>query len=94
MWAIDHNPAPLASLDATTPALTPRTVDVADSSAVAALAAEIGGPEAARAAFVTRQSMGHLGRPEEIAAIVLHPASEDSDHTTGSVLITDGGMTL
>lgn len=50
--------------------------------------------EAARAAFVARQPMGRLGTPEEIAALAVHLASDESAFTTGSIFIADGGMTL
>jgi 2-keto-3-deoxy-L-fuconate dehydrogenase len=47
--------------------------------------------EAARAAFVARQPMGRLGRPEEIAALVVYLASDESSFTTGAVHVIDGG---
>lgn len=48
--------------------------------------------EAARRAFVARQPMGRIGRPEEIAALVVYLASDESSYTTGQVHIVDGGM--
>lgn len=51
-------------------------------------------PEAARAAFVDRQLMGRLGTAEEIAALAVYLASDESAYTTGSVYVADGGMTL
>lgn len=45
------------------------------------------------AAFVGRQPMGRLGRPEEIAALAVYLASDESAFTTGTVQIADGGMT-
>jgi 2-keto-3-deoxy-L-fuconate dehydrogenase len=51
-------------------------------------------PEAARRAFIARQPMGRIGRPEEIAALALFLASEDSRYMTGQALVMDGGMTL
>ncbi len=53
-----------------------------------------GGTEAARQAFVERQPMGRLGTPEEIAALCVYLASDDSAYMTGAVLTIDGGMTL
>lgn len=50
--------------------------------------------EAARKAFVSRQPMGRLGTPEEIAAIAVLLASEEARFMTGSDIIIDGGMTL
>ncbi len=51
-------------------------------------------PEEARKAFVARQPMGRLGRPEEIAAMVLFLASDDSKYMTGQAIFMDGGMKL
>ncbi len=50
--------------------------------------------EAARKAFIDRQPMGRLGRPEEIAALALYLASDESAFTTGQVHVIDGGFTL
>jgi 2-keto-3-deoxy-L-fuconate dehydrogenase len=38
--------------------------------------------------------MGRLGRPEEIAALAVYLASEESNFTTGQTHIIDGGWTL
>ena len=43
------------------------------------------------AAFVARQPMGRLGRPEEIAALAVYLASDESAFTTGTAQIIDGG---
>jgi 2-keto-3-deoxy-L-fuconate dehydrogenase len=50
--------------------------------------------DAARKAFVDRQPMGRLGRPEEIAALALYLASDESGFTTGQAHVIDGGFTL
>jgi len=50
-------------------------------------------PEAARKAFIARQPMGRLGRPEEVASFVVLLASEDSAFVTGSEFVIDGGWT-
>jgi 2-keto-3-deoxy-L-fuconate dehydrogenase len=47
--------------------------------------------EAARAAFVARQPIGRIGKPEEIAALVVYLASDESGYTTGAVHVIDGG---
>jgi 2-keto-3-deoxy-L-fuconate dehydrogenase len=47
--------------------------------------------EAARKAFVARQPMGRIGAPEEIAALVLYLASDESAYTTGVAHVIDGG---
>ena len=51
-------------------------------------------PVAARAAFVARQPMGRLGRAEEIAAMALYLASDESVFTSGAQMNVDGGMTI
>lgn len=43
------------------------------------------------AAFVERQPMGRLGRVEEIAALAVYLASDESAFTTGTAQIIDGG---
>ena len=43
------------------------------------------------AAFVSRQPMGRLGRVEEIAALAVYLASDESSFTTGTANIIDGG---
>ena len=47
--------------------------------------------EAAHAAFVARQPMGRIGKAEEIAALVVYLASNESAYTTGTAQIIDGG---
>lgn len=49
--------------------------------------------EKARAAFIARQPMGRLGKPEEIAALVVYLASDAAAYTTGQLHIIDGGWT-
>lgn len=48
-------------------------------------------PEAARAAFIARQPMGRLGTAEEIAALAVYLASNESAYTTGTIHVIDGG---
>jgi 2-keto-3-deoxy-L-fuconate dehydrogenase len=43
------------------------------------------------AAFVARQPMGRMGRPEEIAALAVYLASDESAFTTGTAQVIDGG---
>ena len=45
----------------------------------------------ARLAFAARQPMGRLARPEEIAALALYLAGDESAFTTGAIHIVDGG---
>jgi len=49
--------------------------------------------EKTRKDFETRQPMGRLGKPEEIAALALHLASDESGFTTGQIHVIDGGWT-
>jgi 2-keto-3-deoxy-L-fuconate dehydrogenase len=53
-----------------------------------------GGTEAARRAFVERQPLGRLGRAEEIAALAVYLAADESQFTTGAIHVIDGGFTL
>jgi 2-keto-3-deoxy-L-fuconate dehydrogenase len=48
----------------------------------------------AHAEFVARQPMGRLGHPEEIAALAVYLASDESTFTSGQIHIIDGGWTL
>jgi len=50
--------------------------------------------EKARAAFVARQPMGRIGTAEEIAALVIYLASDESAFTTGDTHVIDGGWSL
>mgnify|MGYP001252705143 CR=1 FL=1 len=43
------------------------------------------------AAFVARQPMGRIGRAEEIAALAVYLASDESGFTTGTAQVIDGG---
>lgn len=43
------------------------------------------------AAFVARQPMGRIGKTEEIAALALYLASDESAFTTGAIHLIDGG---
>ena len=55
---------------------------------------DTGDYEGAMKAFVARQRMGRIGAPEEIAAMALYLASDDSKFTTGQSHIVDGGWAL
>ena len=53
-----------------------------------------GDVEIVRKAFVARQPMGRLGRPEEIAALAVYLASDESAFTTGTAVSIDGGWSI
>lgn len=61
---------------------------------VAAQATAAGGIEKARAAFVARQPLGRLGTAEEIAALAVYLAGDESAFTTGTIHVIDGGWSL
>jgi 2-keto-3-deoxy-L-fuconate dehydrogenase len=56
--------------------------------------AALGDVEKARAEFIARQPMCRLGRPEEVAALAVYLASDESGFTTGQTHVIDGGWTL
>ena len=51
-------------------------------------------PEQARKDFISRQAMGRLAQPEEIASMAVYLASDESDFVTGTLNLIDGGWTL
>ena len=54
--------------------------------------AQGGNLDEVRAAFIARQPIGRIGTPEEIAAILIYLASDESTYTTGVAVSIDGGM--
>jgi len=50
--------------------------------------------EHTRPTLAARQPVGRLGRPEEIAALALYLASDESAFTTGTTAVIDGGWTV
>ena len=50
-------------------------------------------PAAARAAAVERHPVGRLGRPSDIAGLVLWLASDEASFVSGSLFTIDGGLT-
>jgi len=50
-----------------------------------------GDPAEVRKAFIARQPIGRLGKPEEVAYLAIYLASDESSFTTGTAQIIDGG---
>ena len=61
---------------------------------VEALAGQLGGKDKAWEMCISRQPMGRLGTPEEMAAVAVYLAGDESDFTTGIIISPDGGFSL
>ena len=72
-------------------AICPGTVE---SPSLEQRMAALGDVEKARKEFIARQPLGRLGKPEEIAALAVYLASDESNFTTGQIHIIDGGWML
>ena len=72
-------------------AICPGTVE--SPSLQERIKAQGGNYEDVMAAFVARQPIGRIGTPEEIAALAVYLASDESAYTTGVAWSIDGGMT-
>ena len=77
-------------------AICPGTVQSPSLDArIAAQAKALGKSEGeVRQMFIDRQPMGRLGTAEEIAAIAVYLASDESTFTTGQTFLVDGGFAL
>ncbi|QDZ02749.1 SDR family oxidoreductase [Nitratireductor mangrovi] len=58
------------------------------------LGRSVGGKDKAMEMFVSRQPMGRVGEPDEIAALAVYLASDEAAFTTGTAIPIDGGWTL
>jgi 2-keto-3-deoxy-L-fuconate dehydrogenase len=72
-------------------AVSPGTIDTPSLRDRIALAEDA---EAARRAFIARQPMGRLGAADEVAAVILMLAADESAFMTGVNIVIDGGMSL
>lgn len=73
-------------------AICPSTVESPSlENRIRKLGETMGGYEAARAAFISRQPMGRIGKPEEIAALAVYLASDEAAYSTGTIHVIDGG---
>jgi len=74
-------------------AICPGTIETPSMRDRIAAQAKASGQTTAQveAAFIARQPMGRLGRVEEIAALAVYLASDESSFTTGTAQIIDGG---
>ena len=62
---------------------------------IATLARDTNQPvETVRQAFVDRQAIGRLGKPEEIAAMAVYLGGDEASYTTGQIFLVDGGFAL
>ncbi|MGH7188105.1 MAG: SDR family oxidoreductase [Acetobacteraceae bacterium] len=76
-------------------AICPGTIETPSlEDRMAANARASGEAAKVRAAYIARQAMGRLGRPEEIAALALYLASDESAFVTGQAIVIDGGWTI
>ncbi|MEM1428076.1 MAG: SDR family oxidoreductase [Pseudomonadota bacterium] len=72
-------------------AICPGTVD---SPSMHQRLRDTGDYDAALRAFIARQPMGRIGTAEEIAAMAVYLASDDSQFTTGQAFAVDGGWSI
>jgi 2-keto-3-deoxy-L-fuconate dehydrogenase len=65
-----------------------------ETPSMTARIAAMDNPAAARQAFSSRQAVGRMGRPDEIAELAVYLASDSSAFVTGSHIVIDGGAKL
>jgi NAD(P)-dependent dehydrogenase (short-subunit alcohol dehydrogenase family) len=67
---------------------------VVDSPWFASILADAPDPAAARDAMRTRQPLGRMGQPDEIAAAVMYLCSDEARLVNGACLFVDGGFSV
>jgi len=67
---------------------------VVDTPSLAERIAASADPVKMRAEMVARQPMGRIGQPEEVAAVAVLLASDESPFMTGADVLVDGGCSL
>ncbi len=73
-------------------AICPGTVESPSlEQRIETLGESMGGYEAAKSAFISRQPMGRIGKADEIAALAVYLASDEAAYTTGTIHVIDGG---
>ena len=73
-------------------AICPGTIETPSlHGRITAMAEKLGSVEKAKEWFVSRQPMGRLGQPDEIAALILYLLSDAGAYATGQPFIIDGG---
>ena len=50
-------------------------------------------PEETRARLIASVPLGRMGRPDEVAAMIVYLSSDESEFVTGAEFVIDGGMT-
>ena len=77
-------------------AICPGTIDSPSLAARIATLAEQQGRSVddVRKEFAARQAMGRIGTAEEVAALAVYLASDESSFTTGAIHTVDGGFSL
>ena len=77
-------------------AICPGTIDSPSLEQRIAVLAQATGQssDVVRQGFIDRQPLGRLGTPEEVAALAVFLASDESSYITGQPHLVDGGMAL
>ncbi len=88
---IDETVRAFGKLDIRVKVVCPGTTDTPSTEARMRSAPDY---EAAKAAFIARQPMGRLGRPEKIAEAILFACCDEAAFFNGGVLTIDGGATI